>query len=403
MKSPITNHTPVLSGGKPLSAITTQKRRIPLLDLAALHAPLRDEIVAEITRVVDSQKFIMGDEVKDLEKLVAEYSGTQFAVGCASGSDALFLALLAAGIQSGDRVLTTPYTFFATAGAITRAGAVPVFADIDPVTYNIDALAAERVLQTTPGIKAVIPVHLFGACADMDPLLESADRHGCVLVEDGAQSIGAEYKGRRAQSMGQIGCISFFPSKNLGAFGDGGMLTTNDPGLARKLSALRLHGTTKKYYHEWVGVNSRLDTIQAAILKVKFRYLDSWTAGRQRNADLYRELLTAGGLPVRLSMEAEYQTRHVYNQFVINVPGRDELRAALQESGVGTEIYYPLPIHLQPCYQNLGYKEGDFPVSEAAARRTLALPIHSALSEDDIRYICERIIEFCSSLVQEVE
>jgi len=373
---------------------TLQKRKVPLLDLAALHAPIRDEIIAEMIRVVDSQKFIMGDDVRELERLMAEYSGTRFAVGCASGSDALLLALLAVDVGPGDKVLTTPYTFFATAGAISRAGATPVFADIDPVTFNIDPNAAEHVLKTVPGIKAMIPVHLFGACADMDPLLDSANRHGCVVIEDGAQSIGAEYKNRKAQSMGQIGCISFFPSKNLGAFGDGGMLTTNDPELARKLGSLRLHGTTKKYYHEWVGINSRLDTIQAAILKVKFRYLDSWTAGRQNNAALYRNLLGGRDLPVQLPVEADYQTRHVYNQFVISVPARDNLKAWLQENGVGTEIYYPLPMHLQPCFKDLGYHEHDFPNSEAAARETLALPVHSGMPGEDIEYVSELIVDF---------
>ena len=373
---------------------TLEKRKVPLLNLSALHAPIRDEIVAEMVRVVDSQKFIMGDDVKELERLIAQYSGVQFAVGCASGSDALLLALMAAGIGPGDRVLTTPYTFFATAGSISRVGAIPVFADIDPVTYNIDPGAAERVLQTVPGIKAIIPVHLFGACADMDPLLESAGRHGCVVIEDGAQSIGAEYKGRKAQSMGQIGCISFFPSKNLGGFGDGGMLTTNDPDLARKLGSLRLHGTTKKYYHEWVGMNSRLDTLQAAIVKVKFRYLDAWTAGRQHNAGLYRNLLSSRGLPVQLPVETDYQTRHVYNQFVISVPSRDKLKAWLQENGVGTEVYYPLPMHLQPCYNHLGYRENDFPNSEAAARQTLALPVHSALTAEEVEYVSQMVCSF---------
>ena len=379
--------------GKPLTR-SLENRRIPLLDLAALHAPLRDEIVAALARVVDSQRFILGSEVKELEEAVARYCGTAFAVGCASGSDALFLALLAAGVGPGDRVLTTPYSFFATAGAITRAGARPVFADIDPATYNIDPAAAERVLETTPGIRATIPVHLFGGCADMDPLVESAARHGCAVIEDGAQAIGAEYKGRRALGIGQMGCISFYPSKNLGAVGDAGMLTTNDPDLARRLAALRLHGTTGPYYHEWAGINSRLDTLQAAVLLVKFRYLDAWTAARQRNAALYRSLLGESSLPVRLPAGTGYQTRHVYNQFVIGVPWRDRLRAWLLENGVGTEVYYPLPLHLQPCYRDLGYRENDFPASEAAARETLALPVHPALAAEDIHYICDLIRGF---------
>lgn len=372
---------------------TLQKRKIPLLDLAALHAPLRDEIMAAMARVVDSQKFIMGEDVKELEQMIAEYSGTRFAVGCASGSDALFLALLAAGVGPGDCVLTTPYTFFATVGAITRVGAKPVFVDIDAATYNIDAAAAVKALESTPRIKAVIPVHLFGACADMDPILEAARAHNCIVIEDGAQSIGAEYKGRKAQSMGDMGCISFFPSKNLGCFGDGGMVLTNDPDLARKLASLRLHGTTKKYHHEWVGVNSRLDTLQAAVLKVKFRLLDEWTSGRQRNAGVYRRMLTESGATVGVPIEAPYQTRHVYNQFVIRVSHRDQLKAWLQENGVGTEIYYPLPMHLQPCYKDLGYSEGAFPVSEGAARESLAIPIHSALSSADVEYIVQLVAD----------
>jgi dTDP-4-amino-4,6-dideoxygalactose transaminase len=370
------------------------KHKVPLLDLAALHAPLRDEIIAEMTRVVDSQKFIMGDDVREFEQMMAHYSGTQFAIGCASGSDALLLALMAADVGPGDRVLTTPYSFFATAGSISRVGAIPVFADIDPLTFNLDPEAAARALKKDPGIKALIPVHLFGGSADMDPLLESAEEFGCIVIEDGAQSIGAEYKGRKAQSMGRIGCISFFPSKNLGAFGDAGMLTTNDAELARKIASLRLHGTTKKYHHEWVGINSRLDTLQAAILKVKFRFLDSWSAGRQRNAALYRNLLATSNVPVELPREAEYQTRHVYNQFVIRVPHRDRLKQWLQENGIGTEVYYPLPLHLQPCYDKLGYRENDFPVSELAARQTLALPIHSAMSHEDIEYVAQMIIDF---------
>jgi len=371
------------------TAIKTKK--VPLLDLAALHAPLRDELIAEITRVVDAQKFIMGEDVKQLEQLVATYTGTPFAIGCASGSDALFLALAACGVQPGDRVLTTSYSFFATAGAITRVGATPVFVDIDPVTYNLDPVQVEEALQRDPGIKAIIPVHLYGACADMDPILAAAKTHGCAVIEDGAQSIGAEYKGRKAQSIGDVGCISFFPSKNLGGFGDGGMVTTNDEVLARKLAALRVHGSLKKYYHEWVGINSRLDTMQAAVLKVKFHHLDSWTAARQHNADLYRQILGAAGTPITLPAPTAYQTRHVYNQFVIRTTERDALKAWLQEHGVGTEVYYPLPLHLQPCYLHLGYHEGDLPQSEAAAKETLALPVHPAMSVDDLQYVCEVI------------
>lgn len=383
-----------MPGNKPLTPVL-EKRRVPLLDLATLHAPLREEIMAEMMCVVDSQKFILGGAVAELEGLIAEYCGVRFAIGCGSGSDALFLALLAAGIGPGDRVLTTPYTFFATAGEVTRAGATPVFVDIDPATFNMDAAAVAEALETTPGIRALIPVHLFGGCADMDPLLEAAHRHNCLVIEDGAQSIGAGYQGRPALSMGQMGCLSFFPTKNLGAFGEAGMVVTNDEELAGKLRALRVHGMTKKYHHEWVGINSRLDTLQAAILKVKFRYLDSWTAGRQRNAELYRALLMGSGVTV--PTEAAYQSRHIYNQFVIRAPQRDRLKAWLDEHGVGTEIYYPLPLHLQPCYRCLGYGEDAFPQSEKAARETLALPVHSAMRREDVEYVCRAIREFYSA------
>jgi dTDP-4-amino-4,6-dideoxygalactose transaminase len=371
-----------------------QQRKVPLIDLAALHAPLRDQIITEMLRVIDSQKFIMGEDTFELEQWIAEYSGTRFAIGCASGTDALFLALLAVGVLPGDRVLTTPYTFFATAGAITRAGATPIFADIDPVTYNLDPIAAKHVLESGPFVKALIPVHLFGGCADMDPLLETTRRYGCAVIEDGAQAIGAEYKARKAQSMGLAACLSFFPSKNLGAFGDGGMVLTSDQDLARKLNSLRLHGTTRPYYHESVGINSRLDSLQAAVLKVKFASLDPWTLKRQRNAALYRELLADNSLPVTPPIPASFQSRHVYNQFVIRAGRRDQLRVWLHENGVGTEIYYPVPLHLQPCYHELGYREGDFPEAERAARETLALPIHSALAPEDVEYIARLISSF---------
>jgi dTDP-4-amino-4,6-dideoxygalactose transaminase len=373
-------------------ATTIEKRQVPLLDLKSLHRPIREEVIAELTRVIDSSAFILGQDVRLLEQAIAAYSGVPFAYGCASGSDALLLALMAAGIGHGDKVLTTPFTFFATAGSIVQAGATPVFVDIERATFNIDAGRLSEALARHPDSKAIMPVHLFGACADMDPILDFAGRHRCVVIEDGAQSIGAEYKGRSAQSMGDIGCISFFPSKNLGAFGDGGMVMTRDEALAGKLAALRVHGATRKYFHDWIGINSRLDSLQAAVLRVKFKHLDAETAGRQRNADRYRELLA--GLPVTSPSAAPYQTRHVYNQFVIRAPRRDALRAYLLENGIGTEIYYPLSLHQQVCFQYLGYREGDFPESEKAAREVLALPIHSALSEEDIAYVCERIRAF---------
>jgi len=376
------------------AATTTIDRKVPLLNLRALHAPFREEILTEITRVVDSSSFIMGEDVKLLERSIADYCDVPFAISCASGSDALFLATLTADVKPGDQVITTPFTFFATGGAIVRTGAAPVFVDIEPETFNMDAAKLADVLNAHPRVKAIMPVHLFGACADMDPINALARERGCLVIEDGAQAIGAAYKGRRAMSLGDIGCISFFPSKNLGGFGDGGMLTTRDESLARRLSALRLHGAARKYFHDWVGINSRLDTLQAAVLRVKFKYLDQETAGRQRNADLYRALLSDAGLPITLPRAAEYQTRHVYNQFVIRTARRDELKKFLHEHGIGTEVYYPLSLHQQVCFRELGYCEGDFPASEQAAREVLALPVHSALSTEDLEYVCQVIQEF---------
>jgi len=372
----------------------TTAKRIPLLDLEAQHRPLRDELLRAMARVMDSQHFIMGSEVKQLEQEIAAYTGVSRGVSCASGSDALYLALLAAGVGPGDVVLTTPFSFFATAGSISRTGAKPVFVDIQADTYNLDPELLAEEVKKHQRVKAIMPVHLFGACADMDPILKIASDCGAVVIEDGAQSIGAEYKGRKAQSIGDIGCISFFPSKNLGGFGDGGMVLTNNAEMADKMAALRLHGTTKKYYHPYLGTNSRLDTLQAAILLVKLPHLDSWSAGRARNAAKYRTILGAASLPVGLPVEAPYQTRHVYNQFVIRCPRRDELKAYLQQLGVGTEIYYPLSLHLQPCYADLGYAEGSMPVSERASKEVLALPVHADLAEEDVAYICELIQSF---------
>ncbi|MBM3795095.1 MAG: DegT/DnrJ/EryC1/StrS family aminotransferase [Acidobacteria bacterium] len=371
---------------------TAATRKVQLLDLKALHAPIRDEILAEVTRVIDAQSFIMGPDIKELEKEIAAYCQVQYAYGCANGSDALLLALLAAGIGHGDRALTTPFTFFATAGAIVRAGAVPVFADIDPVTFNICPDQVADVVRKCPGIKAMIPVHLFGGAANMDPLMKVAAERGLKVIEDGAQAIGAEYKGKRLMSIGDIGTISFFPSKNLGGFGDGGAVTTNDEGLAQRLSALRVHGSKKKYYHEWVGVNSRLDTLQAAILRVKLRHLDKETFGRQKNAEIWRTLLAGSG--VTLPVVPDYTTRHVYNQFVIRSPKRDALKQHLADNGVGTEIYYPLSMHEQQCFANLGYRKGDFPESERAAAESLAIPVHSALPKEDMEYVAGLIRAF---------
>lgn len=371
------------------------ERQVPLLDLKSQHAKIREETLAALVRVVDSQKFILGEEVDKLEDAIARYSQTKYAVGCASGSDALSLALLAADIGAGDRVVTTPYTFFATAGAIARLGAVPVFVDVDPDTFNIDPNLLERALDV-PRLRAIMPVHLFGACADMDPIMEMAARRALIVIEDAAQAIGAEYKGRRAGSIGQFGCFSFFPSKNLGAYGDGGMITTNDAAMATKLKALRIHGRTGKYIHEWVGVNSRLDALQAAVLRVKFKYLDEWTSARQRNAGLYRAFLADLHVPVITPKTADNQDRHIYNQFVVRAEQRDELQSHLKAKGIGTEVYYPQPLHLQSCFAQLGHKKGDFPVSEQLAAESLALPISSEVSDGDIEYVCETIKQFYS-------
>jgi dTDP-4-amino-4,6-dideoxygalactose transaminase len=344
--------------------------------------------------VVDSQKFILGEDVKKLEQEIATYCGCKFAVGCASGSDALVLALMALNVGPGDEVLTTPYSFFATAGAISRVGAVPVFVDVEEATFNIDVAQMADTLAAHPKIRAILPVHLFGGCADMDPIMKLAEARGIPVIEDAAQSIGSEYKGRRAGSIGSIGCFSFFPSKNLGGYGDGGIVTTNDAALAGFLTALRTHGSSRKYFHEFIGINSRLDTLQAAVLRVKLPFLDRWSEGRQRNADLYRAEFAERSIPATPAKAASYQNRHIYNQFVIRTDRRDALQAHLKEQGVGSEVYYPQPLHLQPCYAFLGHKRGDYPVSERLALESLALPVHSDLGREDIDYVCQTIQGF---------
>ena len=373
---------------------TAIEKQIPLLDLKAQHKQIRQEILAEVARVIDSQKFILGEDVQKFEAAIASYCGTSHAVGCASGSDALFLALLALDICPGDEVLTTPYTFFATGGAISRMGAVPVFVDVEEHTFNLDPNLMADVLASHHRIRAVIPVHLFGGCADMDPICAMAQERGIAVIEDAAQSIGSEYNHRRAGSVGRMGCFSFFPSKNLGGYGDGGMITTGEAALAERMAALRVHGRTGKYFHQWVGINSRLDAIQAAVLRVKFRYLDDWTAGRQRNAERYRVQFAKLSVPVMPAVPTAYQTRHVYNQFVIRGGSRDALQAYLKGRGIGSEVYYPLPLHLQPCFADLGYKKGDFPVSEKLAAESLALPVHAELPAEDIDYIADAIRSF---------
>ena len=368
--------------------------KVPLLDLKLQNDALRPQIEEALARVLDSNGFILGGEVASLEEELAEYCGTEFAIACASGSDAILLALMALDVGPGDEVITTPYSFFATVSSITRLGAVPVFVDIDPVTYNLDVSQIEAKI--TERTKAIEPVHLYGQCADMRALMEIGEQHGISIVEDAAQAIGAEEDGRRAGSLGHIGCFSFYPSKNLGGMGDGGFITTNDGRLASKLKALRVHGAEEKYYHKYVGLNSRLDGFQGAVLRVKLPHLESWTENRRRNAAIYREVIEDLGISEHIGLPFEREgNRHIYNQFVIRVPiGRDGLREHLTVKGIGTDIYYPVPLHLQECFEYLGYAEGDLPESEKAARETLALPIYPELTSEEINYVAESIAEF---------
>jgi len=366
-------------------------RAIPLLDLTRQYQSLREPIQAAIASVTESQRFILGPEVERFEQRFAEYCGARFAVGCASGTDALELALMVSGVGPGDEVLTVPFTFFATAGAILSAGAWPVFIDVEPASFNLDVEQLDRVLARHPSIKAMLPVHLYGGCADMGPIMERAAVRGIPVIEDAAQAVGAECRGQRAGTIGALGCFSFFPTKNLGGFGDGGMLTTNDDALTRNLRALRVHGSFERYVHQWPGMNSRLDALQAAVLNVKLDHLDDWNRARQRNAALYRELLHG---VVTVPAPLPHQSCHVYNQFVIRAPRRDQLRTWLAESGVGTEIYYPLPLHLQPALASCGYRAGDFPVSEQLAQDVLALPIFAELTQDEIAAVAGLIREF---------
>ena len=373
---------------------------VPLLDLKAQHAPIRKDLLAAMERVLDQNNFILGQEVKELESQVAAYSHTRFAVGVSSGTDALLAALMALDLQPGDEVITTPLSFFATVGAIVRVGAKPVFVDIDPVTYNLDPARIESAV--TPRTKAIIPVHLYGQCADMAPILHIASKHGLAVVEDAAQAIGSEYRdGRRAGSMGTMGCFSFFPSKNLGGLGDGGMVVTNDERLAERLQVLRVQGGKPKYYHRVIGGNFRLDTLQAAVLSVKLPYLDRWTTLRQQHAMLYESLFRESGVGsafgVRLPHAAYKQDGvghyHIYNQFVVAVPKRDALRDYLKGKGVGTEIYYPVPLHLQECLLSLGHRAGDFPEAERACRDLVALPIYPELNSDQQHYVAQTVSE----------
>jgi len=365
---------------------------VPLLDLKAQYADLKADLDGAVHRVLESCRFIGGPEVSGLEEEVARYSNCAHAVGCASGTDALLLALRALGIGSGDEVVTTAYSFFATAGAVVNVGARPVFVDIDPRTYNLDVHRLESAL--TPRTKAVIVVHLYGQCCDLPAVKAVCDKRQVHLIEDAAQAIGAEWEGTRAGSVGEFGCFSFFPSKNLGAAGDGGMVTSQDAALAERVRLLREHGAKPKYHHSVVGTNSRLDALQAAILRVKLRHLDRWSEGRARNAALYDRLFE--GARVARPWH-DPRTRHIYNQYVIRVPQRDALRQHLTERGIGTEVYYPVPLHLQQCFASLGYTPGSLPESEAAARETLALPIYPELTEEQIRYVANAVIEFTAA------
>ena len=379
---------------------------VPLLDLKAQYATIRDEIREAIDRVVESQYFILGPEVAALEKEIAAYSQCEFAVGVSSGTDALLVALMAIDLKPGDEVIMPTYTFFATAGVVARLGAKPVFVDIDPLTYNVDPATVEAAI--TARTRAIIPIHLYGQMADMDPIMDVARRHQLHVIEDAAQAIGSEYKGRRAGAIGDMGCFSFFPSKNLGGFGDGGMVTTNDAGLADQVRLLRNHGYRPKYYNKAVGGNFRLDALQAAVLRVKLNYLDSWTEGRRRNAGFYRRGFEESGLVVNhqsltglqagvvLPLESA-DARHIYNQFVIRVSRRDELINYLKAHKIGSEIYYPVPTHLQECFASLGYRAGQFPHSELAANETLALPIYPELTEAMIGRVVAAIGTFHSN------
>jgi dTDP-4-amino-4,6-dideoxygalactose transaminase len=371
------------AAGTGLAAAPTQ---VPMLDLQAQYRPIRDAIIDAVTRVCDSQRFIMGPEVEGMERDLAAYLGVTHAVGVSSGTDAILLAMMALGIGPGDEVITSTYSFFATAGCVARIGATPVFVDIDPVTYNIDSAATAAAV--TSRTRAIIPVHLYGQSADLDPLLEIATRAGVPLIEDAAQAIGATYKGRMVGGVGRVGCFSFFPSKNLGAFGDGGLVTTNDDALAASLRRLRVHGADRQYYHQVIGGNFRLDALQAAVLRVKLPHLAGWTEARRRNAARYDELFADAGLTGRVTLPvAAPHCRHIFNQYVIRVPRRDAVKAHLESRQVGCAIYYPVPFHEQACFAYLGYRTGQFPHAELAARETLALPIYGELTAEQQRYV----------------
>ncbi|MBM3212763.1 DegT/DnrJ/EryC1/StrS family aminotransferase [Candidatus Poribacteria bacterium] len=362
---------------------------IQLVDLKAQYAIIKDEINEAIREVLESQYFILGPKVVELENKIAEYCNTKYGVSVASGSDAILIALMSIGVGIGDEVITTPFTFFATAGSVSRLGAKPVFVDIDSRTYNINPeLISEKINSRT---KAIIPVHLYGQCADMDPIIEIANKNNIWVIEDAAQAIGAKYKDKKAGSMGHLGCLSFFPTKNLGGYGDGGMIVTNDEALAEKVRVLRTHGSKPKYYHSMIGLNSRLDAIQAAVLLAKFKYLDQWNEARRHNAKIYDSLFNSSGIVTPHVEEFNY---HIYNQYSIITKDRDKLRDMLNKAGISTEIYYPVPLHLQECYSDLGYKQGDLPISERVAKSILSLPIYPELTKEQQGEVVDNINKF---------
>jgi dTDP-4-amino-4,6-dideoxygalactose transaminase len=362
--------------------------QVPLLDLKRQYRSIKNELDQAVLSVLADTKFIMGPEVKSFEEKIAEYCGAKFGIGVASGTDALLLALKACGVESGDEVITTPFSFFATAGVITRLGATPVFVDINPDIYNIAPDQIEKKI--TSKTKAIMPVHLYGQCADMDPINQIAKKHNLKVVEDAAQAIGAKYKGKKAGTLGDFGCFSFFPSKNLGAAGDGGMVVTDNPEMADLVRILRVHGAKPKYYHSLVGYNSRLDTLQAAILSVKLRYLDGWTAKRREHVSAYNSAFEGLNL---ITPKEEGFNYHIYHQYTIAVKNREKLSTVLKENQIGHEVYYPVPLHLQKCYQSLGYKEGDLPVAERKAREVISLPVYPELTEEERNFVIEIVKE----------
>jgi len=377
----------------PSAAPATASKPIPaFLDLKAQYATIRDEVQAAVSRVLESQHFIMGPEVTALEQEIKPFTGCEYVFGCASGSDALLLALMALEVGPGDEVIAPPFTFVATAGSIARLGAKPVFIDVDPHTFNLDTSKLEKLI--TPRTKAIIPVHLFGLSSDMTAIMQIANRHGVAVIEDAAQAIGAKYDGKPVGCMGTFGCYSFFPSKNLGGAGDGGLITTNDAKLADRLKVLRTHGSRSKYEYDLIGMNSRLDALQAAILRVKLRYLDKWAEGRRRNAASYRQLFAQANVKAVQLPAVPANCLHVYNQYTIRTERRDALKKFLADRGVPSEIYYPHALHLQPAFAYLGHKPGDFPVSEAASADVLSLPIYPELTEDQLRTVVQGVADF---------